>query len=66
MIVIVCESVGNPVGKGAFSPQGFQKGCFLGVVNSLPKKQQIVGSSKRKEFADDNFRFDENGRKHFW
>ena len=26
-------------------------------------KQQILDSSKLKEFADDNFRFDENGRK---
>ena len=25
--------------------------------------QQILDSSKRKEFADDNFKFDENGRK---
>ena len=26
-------------------------------------KQQIVDSSKFKELADDNFKFDENGRK---
>ena len=26
-------------------------------------KQQILGSSKLKGFADDNFKFDENGRK---
>ena len=26
-------------------------------------KQQILDSSKLKEFADDNFTFDENGRK---
>ena len=26
-------------------------------------KQQILDSSKLKEFADDNFNFDENGRK---
>ena len=25
--------------------------------------QQILDSSKLKEFADDNFKFDENGRK---
>ena len=29
---------------------------------TLPKRQ-ILDSSKQKEFADDNFRFDENGRK---
>ena len=28
-------------------------------------KQQILDSSKLKEFADDNFRLDENGRKFF-
>ena len=26
-------------------------------------KQQILDSSKLKDFADDNFSFDENGRK---
>ena len=26
-------------------------------------KQQILDSSKLKEFIDDNFKFDENGRK---
>ena len=30
--------------------------------HSFPKKQ-ILGSSKVKEFADDNFKFEENGRK---
>ena len=33
------------------------KGCL-----PLPK-QQILDSSKLKEFADDNFRFDKNDRK---
>ena len=28
-------------------------------------KQQILESSKLKEFVDDNFRFDENGRKFY-
>ena len=28
-------------------------------------KKQILDSSKLKEFADDNFNFDENGRKFF-
>ena len=31
-------------------------------VQSFPK-QQILDSSKLKEFADDNFEFDENDRK---
>ena len=32
--------------------------------SSFPNnKQQILDSSKLKEFADDNFKFDENGRK---
>ena len=34
------------------------------VINSFPK-QQILHSSKLKEFAEDNFKFDENGRKFF-
>ena len=31
-------------------------------VNPFPK-QQILDYSKLKDFADDNFKFDENGRK---
>ena len=31
---------------------------------SFPKRQ-IIDSSKLKEFADDNFKYDENGRKYF-
>ena len=35
--------------------------CF---VKSLPiTRRQILDSSKLKEFADDNFKFEENGRK---
>ena len=34
------------------------------LVNTLPiTRRQILDSSKLKEFADDNFKFDENGRK---
>ena len=34
------------------------------MLNCLPiTKQQILDSSKLKEFADDNFKFDENGSK---
>ena len=34
------------------------------IKNYLPfPKQQILDSSKLKEFADDNFKFDKNGRK---
>ena len=32
------------------------------LVYSLPKRN-ILDSSKLKEFAEDNFKFDENGRK---
>ena len=36
----------------------------LWIFNIKPfPKRQILDSSKLKEFADDNFRFDENGRK---
>ena len=34
------------------------------TVNPFPY-EQILDSSKLKEFADDNFEFDENGRKLF-
>ena len=34
------------------------------LVKSLPiTRRQILDSSKLKEFADDNFKFEENGRK---
>ena len=33
------------------------------VTLQLFPKRQILDSSKLKEFADDNFKFDENGRK---
>ena len=34
------------------------------TVNRKPfPKRQILHSTKLKEFADDNFKFDENGRK---
>ena len=36
---------------------------YFALVNKLFPKQQIFNSSKLKEFADDNFRFDENCRK---
>ena len=32
------------------------------IIKPFPK-QHILDSSKLKEFADDNFKFDENGRK---
>ena len=38
-------------------PTVFSKGLFPVT------RQQILDSSKLKEFADDNFKFDENGRK---
>ena len=36
--------------------------CFLTSIYPFPRRQ-ILDSSKLKEFADDNFKFDENGRK---
>ena len=35
---------------------------FVFIYKPFPK-QQILDSSKLKEFADDNFKFDENSRK---
>ena len=43
----------------AWSSYDLQKQFIL----SSPPKRQILDSSKLKEFADDNFKFDENGRK---
>ena len=42
----------------------FSKGVFSRVINPITRRQ-ILDSSKLKEFADDNFTFDENGRKLF-
>ena len=39
---------------------------LLGSEKSSPfPKRQILDASKLREFADDNFKFDENGRKFF-
>ena len=37
---------------------------FVDTFVTFPKRQ-ILDSSKPKEFADDNFKFDANGRKFF-
>ena len=48
-----------------FSPRCFRT-CFRVDFQSYPfPKQQILDSSELKEFADCNFKFDENGRKFF-
>ena len=39
------------------------KPLFLHVCSTSLLKIQILDSSKLKEFADDNFKFDENGKK---
>ena len=50
-------------------PIMFQYLLLLGVVIKVailcltPPKRQILDSSKLKEVADDNFKFDESGRK---
>ena len=73
------KQVENTVGKGEIAryaqfllfPQCFQRACFPGKskgvivwewVNPLPD-MPILDSSKLKEFADDNSKFDENGKK---
>ena len=35
----------------------------INIGNQPITRRQILDSSKLKEFADDNFKFDENGRK---
>ena len=49
---------------------GKRRNCLLRAISPFPTvfskglyKRQILDSSKLKGFADDNFRFDENGRK---
>ena len=47
-----------------FLPYHSEISSFLQFGNILPfLKRQILDSSKLKEFADDNFKFDKNGRK---
>ena len=45
--------------------QGGINSAIMTIINShLPfPKRQILDSSKLKEFADDNFKFDENAGK---
>ena len=40
-----------------------QSGVACNMIPSPITRRQILDSSKLKEFADDNFKFDENGRK---
>ena len=49
----------------AFSPflEKFSKAPFFRVDYKPITRRHILDSSKLKEFADDNFKFDENGRK---
>ena len=48
---------------GIFSTSNFIFKKLLCKVSKPFHKRQILDSSKTKEFADDNFKFDENGRK---
>ena len=47
----------------SFSPQRFKRAFVYRVFNPFITRRQILDSSKLKEIADDNFKFDENGRK---
>ena len=77
-MISVNERVGHTVGKGgndgfpAFSlfPTMFSKGFFLRIVKSRDCVVELTlsqtansDSSEMKVFADDNFKFDENGRR---
>ena len=65
----VLGRVENIVGKG--ENPGYQhfllcQDCFLKASHTgflTLSKEQILDSSKLKEFEEDNFKFDENGRK---
>ena len=39
--------------------------CLIAEIYSLITRRQILDSSKLKEFADNNFKLNENGRKFF-
>ena len=73
------KQVENAVGKGEIAryeqfllfPQSFQKACLPGAskgvtvwewVNPFPN-DKLENSSKLEELADNNFRFEGNGRK---
>ena len=76
MIISVFDRVENIVGKGGIactSNFSFSHNVFKRLLSQRCQKvslcgnglirRQILDSSKLKEFADDNFKFDENGRK---
>ena len=66
------KKVENTVGKGEIAhyeqfllfQQCFQK-TFIVMKDHYFPIQQILNASKLKELADDNFKFDENGRNIF-
>ena len=65
MAVLILKSV-RPL--GCWSLGLFGKACSLYIIVSPPpnqffSKRQGLDSSKLKEFADDNFKYDENDRK---
>ena len=78
MVISVFDRVENIVGKGeiactsnfSFSHNAFKKASFPGPSKGVImwewvslSETIILYSSKLKDFANDNFRFDENGRK---
>ena len=63
MIIQVWEEKGNSV-KNTLSPSSTLFSVPHILVSPYPKGQ-ILDFSEIKEFADDNFKFDENGRKFF-
>ena len=48
---------------GLFGTHFIEITRFIEITVKPITRQQILDSSKLKEFADDNFKFDENGRK---
>ena len=57
-------SCANPLDRPRMSchVQTLWTGLEIHCIEPFPKRQ-ILDASKLKEFADDNFKFDENGRK---
>ena len=61
LILVFIRTI-NPFNRELFHHQIFKPDLFQRPTEYIPKRQNL-DSSKLKEFADDNFIFDENGRK---
>ena len=61
-IDLALDNVEGSKGENDYSSEGSDNSVTAGETLLFPKPQ-ILDCSKLKEFADNNFKFDENGRK---